>query len=89
MCTCLLVIGGFNRWRLLGISGAQSGAMDVLVAVLRGSNLSAAAQAAGALWSLCVDNDHNKRLVADAGAVPHLVQVVSPTPSPLHMHSHQ
>lgn len=30
-------------------------------------------QAAGALWSLCVDNDGNKQRVADVGAIPHLI----------------
>lgn len=30
-------------------------------------------QAAGALWSLCVDNDQNKQRVADVGAIPHLI----------------
>lgn len=61
--------------RLMNGYGLQSGAIETLVKVLLGSNLSAAAQAAGALWSLCVDNDHNKKLVANAGAVPFLVQV--------------
>ena len=47
----------------------------MLVKVLGGGNMSAAAQAAGALWSLCVDNDNNKKLVATAGSIPHLVRV--------------
>jgi hypothetical protein len=34
---------------------------QVLVEVLQSENQAAAAQAAGALWSLCVDNDANKQ----------------------------
>jgi vacuolar protein 8 len=33
-------------------------------------------QAAGALWSLCVDNDKNKQRVADVGAIPHLISLL-------------
>ena len=33
----------------------------MLVEVLQSDNQAAAAQAAGALWSLCVDNDANKQ----------------------------
>jgi len=51
----------------------HTGALEVLVQVLRSENQAAAAQAAGALWSLCVDNDMNKQRVADAGAIPHLI----------------
>jgi hypothetical protein len=51
----------------------RTGALEVLVQVLRSENQAAAAQAAGALWSLCVDNDMNKQRVADAGAIPHLI----------------
>jgi hypothetical protein len=35
--------------------------LQVLVEVLQSENQAAAAQAAGALWSLCVDNDANKQ----------------------------
>ena len=35
---------------------------QVLVDVLQSENQAAAAQAAGALWSLCVDNDANKQV---------------------------
>mmetsp|Transcript_10192 Transcript_10192/g.25199 ORF Transcript_10192/g.25199 Transcript_10192/m.25199 type:complete len:645 (-) Transcript_10192:80-2014(-) len=52
---------------------ATSGALEVLVNVLQSENQAAAAQAAGALWSLCVDNDGNKQRVADVGAIPHLI----------------
>ena len=55
---------------------ATSGALEVLVQVLRSDNQAAAAQAAGALWSLCVDNDQNKQRVADAGAIPHLIALL-------------
>jgi hypothetical protein len=55
---------------------ATSGALEVLVQVLRSDNQAAAAQAAGALWSLCVDNDQNKQRVADAGAIPHLISLL-------------
>jgi vacuolar protein 8 len=55
---------------------ATSGALEVLVQVLRSDNQAAAAQAAGALWSLCVDNDMNKQRVADAGAIPHLIALL-------------
>ena len=34
----------------------------MLVEVLQSENQAAAAQAAGALWSLCVDNDANKQV---------------------------
>jgi hypothetical protein len=55
----------------------HTGALEVLVQVLRSDNQAAAAQAAGALWSLCVDNDMNKQRVADAGAIPHLIGIHS------------
>jgi len=55
---------------------ATSGALEVLVDVLKSDNQAAAAQAAGALWSLCVDNDMNKQRVADAGAIPHLITLL-------------
>eukprot|EP00292_Cryptomonas_paramecium_P033445 CAMPEP_0113683348 /NCGR_PEP_ID=MMETSP0038_2-20120614/13244_1 /TAXON_ID=2898 /ORGANISM="Cryptomonas paramecium" /LENGTH=637 /DNA_ID=CAMNT_0000602669 /DNA_START=144 /DNA_END=2053 /DNA_ORIENTATION=+ /assembly_acc=CAM_ASM_000170 len=55
---------------------ATSGALQVLVDVLQSDNQAAAAQAAGALWSLCVDNDANKQRVAEAGAIPHLVALL-------------
>jgi hypothetical protein len=55
---------------------ATSGALEVLVVVLRSDNQAAAAQAAGALWSLCVDNDQNKQRVTDAGAIPHLIALL-------------
>jgi len=55
---------------------ATSGALQVLVEVLQSENQAAAAQAAGALWSLCVDNDANKQRVAEAGAIPHLVALL-------------
>lgn len=48
----------------------------MLVDVLKSDNQAAAAQAAGALWSLCVDNDMNKQRVADAGAIPHLITLL-------------
>lgn len=38
------------------------GGSQVLVEVLQSENQAAAAQAAGALWSLCVDNDANKQV---------------------------
>jgi hypothetical protein len=36
------------------------------VEVLQSENQAAAAQAAGALWSLCVDNDANKQAIPSA-----------------------
>jgi len=58
---------------------ATSGALEVLVDVLQSDNQAAAAQAAGALWSLCVDNDGNKQRVADVGAIPHLISLLNAT----------
>ncbi len=55
---------------------AESGALEVLVQVLQSDNQAAGAQAAGALWSLCVDNDRNKQRVADAGAIAPLIALM-------------
>ena len=44
--------------------------------MLRSENQVAAAQAAGTLWNLCVEDDTNKQRVGETGAIPHLIALL-------------
>ena len=44
--------------------------------MLRSENQAAAAQAAGTLWNLCVEDDTNKQRVGETGAIPHLIALL-------------
>ena len=70
---CILALTTNITWRAITEMSDSSGVIEALVLVLRTDNQEAAASAATALASLCVDNAINKQHVADAGAIPLLV----------------